>query len=1123
MPSDPPAGPPPRVFISYSHDSGAHAERVRALADRLRADGVDAWIDQYETAPSQGWPRWMEDQLEQARFVLCVCTKTYRDRVDQKQEPGQGLGVTWEGALIRLGLYLAQGNNEKFLPVLFDSADEEHIPNPLRAFHRFELLDNEGYEALYRHLTDQPKTPAPPIGPRKPLDPLPRRSLFGDTVEPEPQDDPLTAYGQWAREHYSHLDLIGIDAGDVQVKLDEVYVPLRAAFRPGRENERLGMFRNARSLEEAERENEPVEIEHILRHHDPRHVLLFGEPGSGKTTALLKLHQLCWQGASALGLAEGTIPVFLRLRHFDKTLLDKGLAAFIDREVRQLSGGRHSDLGDTLWNHKKLLLLCDGLDEIADADHRAEVLRRIGWYLEETAEIRAVVSCRRVGLPGPEADRDRQFRTYEVRPLQDEQIAFLVKRWFRELARRERITQAVADTRVSTLLDALTDRQKSSQQILEMASNPLLLTLLCVVVLLGNEIPKKRVRFYEQCLDVLLDRWPRQKDKAAPVDLSTARDALGHLAFYLHAAGRRDDLGWAEALVELMKLLGEGNAAEDLFDWLHRDVGLLVDYTEEEYGFVHLGLQEHLTARHLVSNPGDLEFLDGDFNDTWWREVFLQLCALSERAGFHALTSHLLGSTDALEHRAGLLRECLRETSAPDLGAFLEVLNQDNEERQMAVLRVLSGFTFRPPELVETLETLKKGTHPAVAQTAERLLQSGEDERDQGAGEGVAVIYGSDAEAGLAQRLVSRLRNWRGGCVTEVFEGLGQKTGRRLKGFRAVLILVGSTDGDWSAAKPYRTLYQKKLWLIVPIPGVRRQAVPEIFSDCEVLDWRVDEDDALVEGIVERLEHEALREQPAMVPISRGLPLEGKGFEAGDAKPYTEPLTGTIFLPVPGGSFLMGGGSSLRVRLSPYWLAKTPVTNEQYGRFLTATRHEEPKTWRDRRFSDPAQPVVSVSWDDAVAYCKWLSANNPEGHRFELPSDAQWEFAARGTENRTYPWGETPPNDQLACYGQNPRVGKPKAVGSYPEGAGPFGHLDLAGLVWEWCRDAWEPDLSHWAGKDLLDPVGKNDPKSRPLRGGAWWRDADYLRPSIRRGGLSWDRGDTFGFRLLLCPPSLDS
>jgi hypothetical protein len=101
----------PSVFISYSHDSPEHIDRVLALADRLRADGLDCILDQYETAPPKGWPRWMERCIRDADFVLVVCTETYYRRVVGDEEPGKRRGVRWEGGLIYQDIYDAYAEN----------------------------------------------------------------------------------------------------------------------------------------------------------------------------------------------------------------------------------------------------------------------------------------------------------------------------------------------------------------------------------------------------------------------------------------------------------------------------------------------------------------------------------------------------------------------------------------------------------------------------------------------------------------------------------------------------------------------------------------------------------------------------------------------------------------------------------------------------------------------------------------------------------------------------------------------------------------------------------------------------------------------------------------------------
>src|ERR1700756_3729118 len=105
---------PPRVFISYSHDSAEHGDRLLELADRLRADGIDAMIDQYVQFPPEGWPAWCEGEIRRVGFVLVVCTETYLRRIDGAREPGRGHGVLWEARLIIQSLYDAGSTSRKF-------------------------------------------------------------------------------------------------------------------------------------------------------------------------------------------------------------------------------------------------------------------------------------------------------------------------------------------------------------------------------------------------------------------------------------------------------------------------------------------------------------------------------------------------------------------------------------------------------------------------------------------------------------------------------------------------------------------------------------------------------------------------------------------------------------------------------------------------------------------------------------------------------------------------------------------------------------------------------------------------------------------------------------------------
>ncbi|MDG4597364.1 MAG: TIR domain-containing protein [Candidatus Contendobacter sp.] len=146
----------PNIFISYSHDSDEHRERVLGLSERLRADGVATILDRYVNgSPPEGWPRWMLNGLDAATHVLCVCTETYYRRFRGQEVPGKGKGVDWEGALITQGLYDARSVSNQFIPVLFDRADEPHIPEPLRGQNYYVLDSKANYQALYDALLNQ--------------------------------------------------------------------------------------------------------------------------------------------------------------------------------------------------------------------------------------------------------------------------------------------------------------------------------------------------------------------------------------------------------------------------------------------------------------------------------------------------------------------------------------------------------------------------------------------------------------------------------------------------------------------------------------------------------------------------------------------------------------------------------------------------------------------------------------------------------------------------------------------------------------------------------------------------------------------------------------------------------
>jgi len=159
--------------------------KVLAFANRLRAEGIDAVLDQYEVSPAEGWPKWMDRQIENSDFVLVICTATYYRRVMATEKKGKGLGVRWESTIMYQHLYDAGGEMGRFIPVLFEDGKPEYIPTPLRGT-MYYAVEHEDYEELYRRLTGQPKTKRPVLGKLRSLGVREPRSDFlkGARVQP---------------------------------------------------------------------------------------------------------------------------------------------------------------------------------------------------------------------------------------------------------------------------------------------------------------------------------------------------------------------------------------------------------------------------------------------------------------------------------------------------------------------------------------------------------------------------------------------------------------------------------------------------------------------------------------------------------------------------------------------------------------------------------------------------------------------------------------------------------------------------------------------------------------------------------------------------------------------------
>jgi formylglycine-generating enzyme required for sulfatase activity len=228
---------------------------------------------------------------------------------------------------------------------------------------------------------------------------------------------------------------------------------------------------------------------------------------------------------------------------------------------------------------------------------------------------------------------------------------------------------------------------------------------------------------------------------------------------------------------------------------------------------------------------------------------------------------------------------------------------------------------------------------------------------------------------------------------------------------------------------------------------------------------------------------------------------------------------GAVMVYVPAGTFWMGSREDdpdadsdeypqHEVYLNGFWIDQMEVTNRQYAHCVAAGACDAPypsgSHTRQTYYGDPQYadyPVINVSWNDAVDYCQWA------GKR--LPTEAEWEKAARGTDARKYPWGNTPPDPTLANYGQN--EGDTLEVGRYPAGASPYGVLDMAGNVYEWVADRYDAHYYDQSPRD--NPTGPSSGTLRTVRSGAWLYVERRIRTNFRSEREPGFRDGTVGFR----------
>jgi formylglycine-generating enzyme required for sulfatase activity/nucleoside phosphorylase len=835
----------------------------------------------------------------------------------------------------------------------------------------------------------------------------------------------VAGYLRWLQARTENIELRGIEraggAPVVLLPLETAYVPLRAKWMRG---------------------DTDIALNKVLG--SGNRLVIVGGPGSGKTTVLL---HMAWALASSLlnrqseparsrlgplmkpserdeqgkpkkpqeyQPRELPLPLFVPLASFARyrrhlavnaPARERTLAHFISYHLidQQADFDLPADFFVQLFKDgQDILLLLDGLDEVANENERAEVRQSVEKLVHGRTALRVVLTCRTIAYRSGRTALGADFREIAVQPLNfDQHIVPMVRQAY---ACIYPLDAALRTERANDLLEGIQGleaqrRARLGRQAEAFVDSPLMVRLLLIVHFNNRRLPDERAELFDKAINALL-----QVDYSPDVSVSNHlaenwkryRDMAQQLAFHLHQQGR--DQGREIEELALKAALRQDQAFEPYIDDFlsqARQRGSVLEERDGAYRFIHLALQEFLVARYLREVIGAegraaiLAFLDDRLDDPWWREPILLL------VGYMATNT---------------------AKSARDF------------------LSALARAGSRPNAKFAAIE---------LAGTAALEWRDG----------------GESARVDCAQHIVTLLSDSEASATFEPI--LRARTGDLL--------------ARWGDSR-----FDAEHWYL-----------------------------------------------PA------------------------EPLFGFIEIPV--GSFMMGSDQRRdklamedrecpqhEVNLPSYYLAHWPVTVAQFAAFMNESsfQPQDPNCLR----GIANHPVVRVSWHEAMAYCRWLNERLRELARerldaenllseserrfwrgladgslgIGLPSEAEWEKGARGTDGRIYPWeDEADPN--LANHNVTGLNGT-STVGCFPGGASPYGCEDLSGNVWEWTRSLF--------GDYPYPPEGtkrqaREDPAAtgpRVLRGGAFLDGAWYARCACRDDGMPGYRYDYYGFRVVASP-----